>query len=136
MNTHHQINVVSSNPAHDKVYSKQHYVKKFFSDFRQVGGFLRILRFPPPIKLKYCGKAALNTITLTSSASSDISQTNQFLDQITVQKEYYIHIFLFFKWSFNSVYCINNITELDAISIIAIFFQWNRNSELILSNGQ
>ena len=23
----------------------------FVSDFRQVGGFLRVLRFPPPIKL-------------------------------------------------------------------------------------
>jgi len=29
----------------------QHYVIKFVSDLRQVGGFLRVLRFPPPIKL-------------------------------------------------------------------------------------
>ena len=29
----------------------QHYVIKFVSDLRQVGGFLRIFRFPPPIKL-------------------------------------------------------------------------------------
>ena len=29
----------------------QHYVIKFVSDFRQVGGFLWVLRFPPPIKL-------------------------------------------------------------------------------------
>jgi len=29
----------------------QHYVIKFVSDFRLVGGFLRVLRFPPPIKL-------------------------------------------------------------------------------------
>ena len=29
----------------------QHYVIKFVSDLRQVGGFLQILRFPPPIKL-------------------------------------------------------------------------------------
>jgi len=40
----------------------QHYVLKFVSDLRQVGGFLRVLRFPPPIKLtttillKYCWK--------------------------------------------------------------------------------
>ena len=27
------------------------YVIKFASDLRQVGGFLRVLRFPPPIKL-------------------------------------------------------------------------------------
>ena len=29
----------------------QHYVIKFVSDLRQVGGFLRVFRFPPPIKL-------------------------------------------------------------------------------------
>ena len=29
----------------------QHCVIKFVSDLRQVGGFLRVLRFPPPIKL-------------------------------------------------------------------------------------
>ena len=33
------------------VYSIQHYVMKLVSDLRQVGGFLRVLRFPPPIKL-------------------------------------------------------------------------------------
>ena len=53
-------NVVSSNPANGEVYSIQHYVIKFLSDLRQVGDFLRVLRFPPPINLtaaillKYC----------------------------------------------------------------------------------
>jgi hypothetical protein len=46
--------VASSNPVHRKVYSIQHYAIKFVSDLRQVGGFLRVLPFPPPIKLKYC----------------------------------------------------------------------------------
>ena len=32
-------------------YSIQHYVIKFVSDLRQVGTFLWVLRFPPPIKL-------------------------------------------------------------------------------------
>jgi hypothetical protein len=40
--------VVSSNPTNGEVCSIQHYVKKFVSDLRQVGGFLR---FPPTIKL-------------------------------------------------------------------------------------
>jgi len=43
--------VVSSNPADGKVHSMQHYVIKFVSDLLHVGGFLRVLRFPPPIKL-------------------------------------------------------------------------------------
>jgi hypothetical protein len=49
-----------SNPVHGEVYSLQHYVIKFVSDLRQVGGFLRVLRFPPPIKLTY-----INEILLT-----------------------------------------------------------------------
>jgi len=43
--------VVSSNPAHSEVYSIQHYPIKFVSDLRQISGFLRVLQFPPPIKL-------------------------------------------------------------------------------------
>jgi hypothetical protein len=43
--------VVSSNPVNGEMYSIQHYVIKFVRDLRQVGGFLRVLRFPPPIKL-------------------------------------------------------------------------------------
>jgi hypothetical protein len=39
---------VSSNPVHGEMYWIQHYVIKFVSNLRQVGGFLR---FPPPIKL-------------------------------------------------------------------------------------
>ena len=41
---------MSSNPAHDGVYSIQHYVIKFVSDLWQVGDFHRVLRFPPPIR--------------------------------------------------------------------------------------
>ena len=44
-------NIVGSNPAHGEVYSIQHYMIKFASDLQQVGGFLRVLQFPPPIKL-------------------------------------------------------------------------------------
>ena len=63
------MNVVSSNPAPGEVYSIQHYVIKCVSDLRQVGGFLRVLRFHPSIKLtttisEILLKVALNTITL------------------------------------------------------------------------
>jgi hypothetical protein len=64
-------NVVSSNPSIGKMYSIQQYAIKFVSDLRQVGGFLRALWVPPPIKLtakklKYCWKWR-NTITLTQA---------------------------------------------------------------------
>ena len=41
---------------------------KFVSDLRQVSGFLRVLRFPPPIKLtaEILLQMALNTINQTS----------------------------------------------------------------------
>jgi len=45
------IYVVGSNLADGEVYSKQRYVIKFVSDLRQVGDFIRVLWFPPPIKL-------------------------------------------------------------------------------------
>jgi len=41
--------VVSLNPTR-RGNSIQHYVIKLVSDLRKVGGFLRVLRFPPPIK--------------------------------------------------------------------------------------
>jgi hypothetical protein len=44
-------NVVSSIPAHGEVFFIEHYAIKFDSELRQVGGFLWVLRFPPPIKL-------------------------------------------------------------------------------------
>jgi hypothetical protein len=37
--------------AHGDVSSTQHYEIKFVSDLRHVSGFLRVLRFPPLIKL-------------------------------------------------------------------------------------
>ena len=42
---------MSSNFVHGKVYSIQHYVIKFVNDLWQVGGFLWVLQFLPPIKL-------------------------------------------------------------------------------------
>jgi len=48
---HINTKVVRSNPVHGEVYSIQHYVIKFVNDLRLLGGFLRVLRFPPPIKL-------------------------------------------------------------------------------------
>jgi len=58
------------NSVYGEVYSLQHYVMKFVSDLRQVGGFLRVLRCPPPIKLtandiaEILLKMALYTINL------------------------------------------------------------------------
>ena len=64
-------NVVSSNSVHGEVYTIQQYVMKFVSDLRQVGGFLRVLRFPQQKKIdrheiaEILLKVTLNTIILT-----------------------------------------------------------------------
>ena len=56
--------------GHGVVYSIHHYVVKFVSDLGLVGGFLRVLRFPPPKQTdrhditQIWLKVALNTITL------------------------------------------------------------------------
>ena len=42
---------VSSNPVHGEVFSIQLYVIKFVSNLVLVSGFLRVLWFPPSIKL-------------------------------------------------------------------------------------
>ena len=62
--------VVSSNLDQGEVYLIQHYVIKFVSDLRQVGDFLRVLRFPPPMKHRHniaeiLLKVVLNTIKQT-----------------------------------------------------------------------
>ena len=44
---------MSSKPVHGEVYSIQHYVIKFVSDLIQVGGVIRVLRFPPPINWRH-----------------------------------------------------------------------------------
>ena len=44
---HHCCCEFESRPGQDV----PHYVIKFVSDLRQVGGFFPVLRFPPPIKL-------------------------------------------------------------------------------------
>jgi hypothetical protein len=43
--------VVSSKLALGEVYSIQLYVIKYVSNLRQVGGFLQVFRFTPPMKL-------------------------------------------------------------------------------------
>ena len=57
-------NVVSSNPTK----AKQHYVIKFVCDLQQVGGFLRVLLFLPPINTdRYDISAILLKVALNTT---------------------------------------------------------------------
>ena len=64
--------IVSSNPAHGDVYSIQHDIAKYVRWLQQVGGFLGVRRFSPPIKTERHNlteillKAAVNTITASA----------------------------------------------------------------------
>jgi hypothetical protein len=70
---------VSVNTAHSEALMIQHYVKKFVSNIRQVGGLLWVLQFPPSNKTgchdinEILLKVGLNIITLTFSNSNFIS---------------------------------------------------------------
>jgi hypothetical protein len=69
--------VVSSNPAYGEVYLIQHFVIKFVSDWQQMSGFLRVLQFPPPIKLTatvHDGSHYVLDITISLVILSDISE--------------------------------------------------------------
>jgi hypothetical protein len=50
-------------------YSIRHYVIKFLDDLRQVGGYLQVIRFPPPIKLT-------RTTNIVESGVKHHKQTN------------------------------------------------------------
>jgi hypothetical protein len=58
--------IVSSNPVHGEMYSIQHYVIKFVSDLRQVGGFLQVLTNKTDCHdlTEILLKVALNTVSL------------------------------------------------------------------------
>ena len=70
--------VVSLNPVHGEVYSILHYVIKFVSDLRQVGGFLRVFRFSFTDKTyrydiaEILLKVALNTIKPLKNLNNNI----------------------------------------------------------------
>jgi hypothetical protein len=51
---------------HNLTANTEHYVIKFVSDLRQVGGFLWVLRFPAPIKLKHFKNLKLLKVTFLS----------------------------------------------------------------------
>ena len=59
--------IVSSNPAHGEVYAIHHYVIKFLSDMRQVGGFLvySTSKTDSHDITEILSRLVLNTITLT-----------------------------------------------------------------------
>ena len=62
---------MSLNPAHCEIYSIQYYVVHFVSDLRQVGRFIRVLRFSFTNKIdrhditEILLKVVWNTLTLT-----------------------------------------------------------------------
>ena len=67
--------VVSSNPVHGEVYSLQHYVIQFYCDLRRVGGYLRLLRFHPPIKLHDTTEILLKVALHTTNQPTETTST-------------------------------------------------------------
>jgi hypothetical protein len=72
--------------------SIQHYVIKFVSDLRQVGGFLRVYRFPPPIKFDrhYIAEILLKVV-LNTISPNHIHTVNFNLDLKATDRKIYQH---------------------------------------------
>ena len=108
---HITTNVVGSNSPQARC---TRYNIMFVSDLRKVGGFLRVLRFPPTIKLtatiiiEILLKVALNTIILKIIDSFDINTT-----------------------TFN---CINKSIFLKNVENLILYFWWWSNLFLLGSN--
>ena len=75
--------VVRSIPVHGEVYPIQNYVIKCVSDLRQVGGFLRVFRFPPinqTDRHDILLKVSINTILPNRNQYCENKQTNKQTD--------------------------------------------------------
>jgi hypothetical protein len=116
-------NVVSSNPAHGEVYSIHHYVFKFVSYLRQVGGFHRVLQFPSPLKLtnleRYSGVSSLIADTFPIQACECMFPGSEKVSW--VKGHTILILFYFYGCRFYSLWCIRNIklfsTEVAGLSL-------------------
>jgi hypothetical protein len=84
--------VVSSNLVHGEEYSILHHVITFVSYLQQVGGFLRVFRFPPPLKLtatitEILLKVTLNTINQAKPNYGRLSDPSISLTHKTVIRD-------------------------------------------------
>ena len=86
--------IVSSNLIHGEVHSIQHYVIKFASYLRQVGGFIQVLQDSSTNKTdrhdiaEILLKVALNTINLTKSSNYQFILNNK-----NVRKTYQFDVY-------------------------------------------
>jgi hypothetical protein len=82
--------IVSLNPAHDEVYSKQHYVIKFDSGLRQVGVFLH--QFPSLSKLQVKGQMKIIHIVIPLFQFHWLKHKINFFIYFLVCKVQFIHL--------------------------------------------
>jgi len=94
-----------------EMYSIQLYVIKFVSDLWQVGSFLPVLRFPPPIKLTatiYIVTEILLKVALRPHKPNDSALYFMF-SKIKVEVHEYLGTFCSYRLSLNSV---NSVTPV------------------------
>ena len=61
---------------HTNIFSIQHYVIKIVSDLQQIGGFLRVFRFPPPINLTATISELAKIVGLVGPAQQNNGQSD------------------------------------------------------------
>ena len=102
--------IVSLNPTHAKVYSIQYYVIKFVSDLWQVGGFLRALRFPSPIK-SWPPRYKWQVVGSEGEGGEGLSATHlcPYLNTHGGKETHYIQYWQLLLFQKYCIYCINKM---------------------------
>jgi hypothetical protein len=107
---------VNSNSIHGEVYLIQHYVIKFVSDLRQVGGFLCILWFPPDLtwfvmnKLDYNFTFRANSNEITFIVNLSIKKMWSFIQISLVNKNYNFRVFV--SWN-NTIFVMKEFSNFN-----------------------
>jgi len=129
-------NILSSNDAHGEVYLIQHYLSV---TWEKVGGFLRVLRFPPTNNTDHYDiteillKAALSTIALQVYKFSEITIDycgETCLSQTLKKTQSFINPTLNIQCSSNNYYFFINLTFINQPPVYYNHKSWSQGDWL------
>jgi hypothetical protein len=146
-------NVLSSNPAHGKVYSIQHYVIKFVSDLRQVVGFLHKESWPPQYSwnIVESGVKELKTLVTIGTDCTGYIIMFYFYKSMSIFSKFILTIImvyrkmLYFHWTPGQVYQamytagvvdIYHMVKWVKLSPVCKFYLWVSQGTLVSSTNK
>ena len=106
-----------STSATGEVYSIKHYVIKFVSDLWQVCGFLRVLRFPPPIK-----HTMLSIVVQTTKVNMNFDIVYVCLSLVSINIFYRKQVWRLVKFFSNRVSILRFLIIYRRSGVMTVFF--------------